>query len=144
MHLANVVRYDMSYAVHYLARFMHKPSSNLWTAGEHILRYLKGTESLGILCQWEDENKELKTYSDADRGLKKPNRKYISGYLFLNSDGAVSWRPKQQSIVAQSSKEATYIVLASCIKEVLWIQKFRLILQIYYKVMKSTRCLGYN
>lgn len=123
MHLANTVRPDIAFSVNYLARFMHKPTKKFWTAGKHILRYLQGTKSLGIVYSKKHEHK-IKGFSDADWAQEKPSRKSVSGYVFLSAEGAVSWRSKQQSVVAQSSKEAEFIALAFCIREALWLQKF--------------------
>lgn len=36
----------------------------------------------------------------------------------------INWKSKQQSVVAQSSKEAEFVALASCVREVLWLCKF--------------------
>lgn len=41
MHLANTGRPGKSFAVYYLACFVHKPRSGLWTAGKNIPRYLR-------------------------------------------------------------------------------------------------------
>lgn len=48
MHLANTVRLDIAFAVHYLARFMHYPSIYFWKAGNHILNFLKEIMTLRI------------------------------------------------------------------------------------------------
>lgn len=40
------------------------------------------------------------------------------------SDGLVSWRLKQQSFFAQSSKETEFIPLSVCVEAVLWLCKF--------------------
>lgn len=82
MHFADTVRPDISYGVHSLAQFVHKPNKSFWTAGKHILRYLKETITLGIMYHHEDENK-LEVFSEANWRYEKPTPKSISGYLFI-------------------------------------------------------------
>lgn len=48
LYLANTTRPDISYAAGYLSRFTHKPSTAVWKAGKHLLRYLKGTRMYAI------------------------------------------------------------------------------------------------
>ena len=49
--------------------------------------------------------------------------------VIMCSGGAISWMSKKQTIVAQSSKEAEFVALSYCIREVLWLMKFKLPLQ---------------
>lgn len=45
-----------------------------------------------------------------------PSRKSIGGFVFFLAGGAISWRSKQQSLVAQSSVEAELIALSFSIR----------------------------
>ena len=62
-------------------------------------------------------------YSDADWGGDMDDRKSTSGYLFLVSGGAVSWRSKKQTCVALSTAEAEYVTLANATQEALWMNQ---------------------
>eukprot|EP00253_Pinus_taeda_P025106 PITA_25106 len=42
------IRPDISFAVGILSRFMQKPCEGHWSAAKGVLRYLKGTQDLGI------------------------------------------------------------------------------------------------
>ena len=55
-----------------------------------VLRYLKGTIDLRILYQ-KRGNGELIAYTDSDYAGDINDRKNTSGYVFLVSDGVVSW-----------------------------------------------------
>lgn len=46
MPLSNTVCPDITFAVQYLARFMHSPTAGFWKAGKHLLRYLRETDEL--------------------------------------------------------------------------------------------------
>lgn len=123
MHLANTVRPDISYSVNFLARYMHRPTDALWTACKHMLRYLKGTARLGLHFQSGGDLKML-AFSDSDWAQERPSRKSVSGNVILFAGGPVSWKSKRQSVVAQSTKEAEFIALSTCIRELLWFKKF--------------------
>lgn len=44
--------------------------------------------------------------------------------IFWGTGGAISWRSKQQSGVAQSRVEAEYVALSFAVRGALWIKKF--------------------
>lgn len=123
LYLSNTTRPDLSYSAGLLSRHMHAPKMAHWKAAKGVLRYLKGTKELGI-CYEKGGDPKLSAYSDSDWGQEKPERKSISGHVFLFAKGAVSWRSKKQSVVAQSTVEAQYIALSFAIREAMWLWKF--------------------
>ena len=69
----------------------------------------------------------LRHYSDTDWG-DLDDRKSISGYVFLISGGAVSWRSKKQTCVALSTAEAKYVAPASAAQEAVWMRELTALL----------------
>lgn len=124
LHLANTVRPDLSFGVNYLTRPIHQPTIVIWNVGKHTLQYLCKSLKMGIHFLSEVEMK-LDIYSDSDWWQERPTLKSISGYVFILSSGLISWRSKNQTVVAQSFKEAEYIALAMCVRLALWIKKFK-------------------
>jgi hypothetical protein len=49
MYLASATRPDISFAVSKLSWFVSNPGDDHWRALERVMRYLKGTMSLGII-----------------------------------------------------------------------------------------------
>ncbi|KAM1603271.1 hypothetical protein ACFX1Z_029893 [Malus domestica] len=47
-----------------------------------------------------------------------------SGYVFTLNGGAVSWKSKKQSVIADSTTEAEYVAAAEAGKEAFWMMKF--------------------
>ncbi|KAM1376155.1 hypothetical protein ACFX2F_037926 [Malus domestica] len=47
-----------------------------------------------------------------------------SGYVFTLNGGAVSWKSKKQSVIADSTTEAEYVAAAEAGKEAFWMKKF--------------------
>ena len=122
MYLSVVTRPDIAFTVSSLARFSSKPTNEHWTALKRLLRYLKGTMTHGILYTKEDPDTFI-GYSDADWAGDIDDRKSTSGYIFLLSGGAISWRSQKQKCVALSTAEAEYIALASTAQESVWLRQ---------------------
>lgn len=119
MYAATGTRPDISFAVQHLAQFTSRPSHVHWTAVKCVMRYIKGTASLGITLGGNPLS--LKGYCDADWGANPSDRRSISGYLFKFGDGPVSWSSKKQQSVALSTMEAEYYALGHATKEALWL-----------------------
>ena len=118
IYLMTNTRPDLSYVVTLLGQFMSKPTIAHLNLAKHVLRYLKGTKSLGLNFVKTDSNLEVFGYCDSDWGGSS-DRRSISGYCFmLHQNGPlVSWKSCKQNIVALSSCEAEYIALTSAFKE---------------------------
>lgn len=73
LHLSNNVWSDIAYAVWYLSRFMHCPTTQLWKAAKYTLRYLKGTEHLGLSFRSGGDD-VVKAFLDSDWGQERWKR----------------------------------------------------------------------
>ena len=105
-----------------LARFTSKPTKEHWTALKRLLRYLKGTMRHGILYT-KDGSSSCVGYTDADWAGDVDDRKSTSGYVFLLSGGAISWKSQKQKCVALSTAEAEYVAMASAAQESVWLRQ---------------------
>lgn len=61
---------------------------------------------------YKKEGEEIETYSDADWGGNKSDRKSISGSVTLYKGNIISWFSRKQSCVALSTTEAEYVAAA--------------------------------
>ena len=122
LYLSIMTRPDITYAVSNVAKFCANPSKQHWVAVKRIMRYVKGTLSLGLLYS-KDGSKECIGYSDADWAGDTDDRKSTSGYLFQMSGAAISWRSKKQTCVALSTAEAEYMALACAAQESIWMRQ---------------------
>ena len=115
-------RPDTMFVVSLISRFMESPTEIHLAAAKRVLRYLKGTISLGILYK-KGGHTELRGYSDSDYAGDLDDRKSTSGYLFMLSSGAVCWSSKKQPVVSLSTTEAEFIAAASCACQATWLRR---------------------
>ena len=54
------------------------------------------------------------------------DRKSINAFSIFIGDGAISWMSKKQETISLSSTEAEYKALTACTKELLWIKRILL------------------
>jgi hypothetical protein len=90
MYLANTTRPDISFAMSKLSRFVSNSVDGHLCALHRVMRYLKGTMSLGI--HYTGYPTVLEGYCDAN-WISDANEIYAtSGYVFSLGGGAVSWK----------------------------------------------------
>ncbi|KAJ9544402.1 hypothetical protein OSB04_024109 [Centaurea solstitialis] len=114
-------RPDIMFATCFCARFQANPKESHLAAVKRILRYLKGTPELGLWYP-KDSSFELISFTDADYGGCKPDRKSTSGSCQFLGDKLVSWTSKKRNCVSTSTAEAEYVAAASCCSQVLWMK----------------------
>ena len=81
---------------------MHKPCEGHWSAAKRVLRYLKGTQDVGLKYYKVDDFKII-GYSDSDFDGDKEIGVSNSGYTMSLGSVAVSWRSRKQSVPADST-----------------------------------------
>ena len=64
----------------------------------------------------------IKVFSDADWNTLSSDSPFTTGYIFTLSSGAICWKSKKQTIIANSTMEAELIALASASEEVNWLR----------------------
>jgi len=125
--LASGTRPDISFVVSQVAKFNSNPGMLHWKAVVKIFRYLQGTVNMGIKFSRADNvnlplNITVTGFADSDHGRCIDTRRSITGYIFMMSNGPVSWQSKQQTSVALSSMEAEYMALCAATQEAIWLR----------------------
>ena len=127
-------RPDLAYAVGKLSQHCEQPLEGHWGAVKRVLRYVRGTQSQGIVLGYahgdvsKTGNEDLSSvnlvgYSDADWGGCLESRKSTSGFVFKLCGGAISWCSRKQTVVATSTCEAEYLALKEACKEAAWLRR---------------------
>lgn len=121
MYLAVCTRPDISHAVSYLSQFNSCYDSTHWSAAKRVLRYLKGTENMGLY--FKKDQKLLTGYVDADWGNCPEDRRSYTGFVFILGGSPISWESRKQRTVALSSTEAEYMALTEAAKEAVYLRR---------------------
>lgn len=122
--IANIVRIDIAFSANLLARYLSNFTSVHWDMAKRVLKYLKGTENLGIVYRTLALIERPIGYCDSDYGGDLGDRKSVSGFVFMLNGGPINWKSKKQSVVALSTAEAEYMALSLTAKHALWIRNF--------------------
>jgi hypothetical protein len=118
-------RPDISYAVQQICMHMHDPREGHLNALKRILRYIKGTLSMGLHLK-PGPNSSLVSYTDADWAGCPDTRRSTSGFCIFLGDNLVSWSAKRQSTISRSSAEAEYRGVAHVVSEICWLRNLLL------------------
>jgi hypothetical protein len=122
LHLMNCTRPDIAQAVNTLCKYGSRPGPTHCAALRGVLRYLLGTQRLGITYS-NAGNSSIQGWCDADYAGDIKSRKSTTGYVFTCNHGAVSWSSKLQPTVAQSTTEAEFMAAGAACKDALWWRK---------------------
>ena len=115
-------RPDICFSVGLCARFQANPKESHLKAVKRIIRYIKGTHSLGLFYSF-DTNDILVGYCDADWAGNIDDHKSTSSGCFYVGNNLVSWSSKKQNSVSLSSSEAEYIAAGSACTQLLWMKQ---------------------
>lgn len=120
LHIANMTRPDIQYAVNRLCRYVHNPSQNALLSLKHLVRYISRTKSASLLFS-KNSKPELNASSDSSWGnISSP--KGTSGIIFFIGGSPIAWWSKKQTVTAQSTCEAEYDALTKLAIAAQWLR----------------------
>lgn len=117
-----MTRPDLAYAVQQVCLHMHDPRDCHLQLLKRILRYVRGTTSLGLHIR-ASKSLDLTAYSDSDWAGCPDTRRSTSGYCIYLGDSLVSWSSKRQPTVSRSSAESEYRAVANAVAECCWLRQ---------------------
>jgi len=134
-YLACTLRADISFATHFLARFMDNPGMSHWYQLLNIVAYLRDNIDSNIsysfttskYCKIDQTYRAMRPntlycFVDSDfASSDTDNRRSVTGYLVFYNNGIISWKSCLQKTVSTSSTEAEYKALHEAAKEVIWL-----------------------
>ena len=120
MYLMNCTKTDLAYVVGRLSRYTQSPNQDHWTVVRRVLKYLRDTINYG-LC-FSGFPSVLEGFSDANWILNLDEMKSTSGYVFILSGSAVSWKSVKQTCITRSTMEVEFIALEKASSEVEWLR----------------------
>jgi histone deacetylase 1/2 len=134
-----LTRPDISFSVNKVCQFLSAPTDVHWTAVKRILRYLKQTQSIGLLLQ-KSSSLLLSGFADADWAGCPDDRRSTGGHAIFLGSNLVSWSSRKQPTVSRSSTEAEYKSVANATAEIMWIQGLLKELGVFLRRAPSLWC----
>ena len=112
LYLSRCTRPDLAHAAMVLTRSMSTPGPKGMTKMKRVLRYLKGTISIGPTYSEDAENgDELTAYVDADHAGDMDKGYSTTGAVVYLAGAPVDWKSVKQTVVAVSTLESEYVAL---------------------------------
>lgn len=96
---------NMMFVLSLINRYIECPTELHLPAVKKVLRYLKGTCSLGVFYK-KGGDEELVGYTDSYYAGDQDDRNSTLGYIFMMGSEAVSWSSRKQLVVTLSTTEA--------------------------------------
>ena len=126
LYAALSTRPDIAYASGVMARVVSNPSYADWLAAKRVLRYVKGTASMGLTygrgTQGDGRISMAPCFSDADWAGDTVDRRSTTGLILKVNGCTVSWASKKQQTVSLSSAEAEYMAAGAATQEIIWLR----------------------
>jgi len=104
-------RPDIAFVVSLVSQFMHSPKEEHQEAVYRILRYLKSSPGKGLFFR-KGQDKGNESFTDADWAGSTIDRRSTSRYCTFIWGNLVTWRSKNQNVVACSTAEVEYRSMA--------------------------------
>ncbi|KAJ4906529.1 Reverse transcriptase Ty1/copia-type domain-containing protein [Raphanus sativus] len=99
---------------------MHEPTVGDFALLKRILRYVKGTSSMGMHIR-KDSDLILSAFCDSDWSGCRETIRSTTGFCTLIGPNLISWSAKRQDTVSGSSTEAEYRALTAASHEISWL-----------------------
>ena len=124
---------NITFVTNLLAQFTSSPTEAHCSSVKHLLQYVKGTKSMGILyTQTLDPNDGICGWADADYTTSLVSKKSTSGYVITMYGNPICWSAKKQCVAAQSTTEAEFVAINQCAKQLRWLTN--LVLNLHIKI----------
>lgn len=128
MYLMVGTRPDLAYFVREVSQFLSKPGREHWNAVVRGLRYLHGTQAIGLVLGGRTSTPEhllansLTSYTDSDYAACTDTRRCVGGYITMLGKSPISWLSRKHHTVVLSTTEAEYIALCHGMQEMLFLK----------------------
>ena len=118
-YLVSCTRPDLAHAYSVLSSFNSCPTEAHHQALKRCLRYLSGTQTLGLFYPRRTTTC-LTGYTDASYGNCNDTHRSWSGHCFFLEGSCISWSSTRQKTVATSTMESEYMSMAKAARQAHW------------------------
>ncbi|MBW0497958.1 hypothetical protein O181_037673 [Austropuccinia psidii MF-1] len=118
-YLRTVTRPDLLHTVSSLSQFLENPGMKHWHNFLHVLKYLRGTENMGLVYSLNSEE-GIRAYSDTDWRNCQETHRSVTGFLVTFKGNLAIWNTRKQPTVSLSTTAAEYKALCDLTSEIVW------------------------
>ena len=123
-YLTTHTRPDIGFATSILARHSQNPTTTHWNGVKHLMRYLRGTEDLGLFYM-KCQNPKITRYADSGFRTDEVAGKSQTGYIFIRDGGPISWKSMKQIVTATSTNHAELLAFHEAAREAVWLRTLK-------------------
>ncbi len=120
MYIMLKIRFDITYFISVISRYVFNLIQIHWQAVKRIFRYLRKTYQMKLI--FREALRSLKSYTNSNWAEDQNIRRSISEYVFNVNSEIISWFLKRQSIVTLFICEIEYTKQTLTIKEIIWLR----------------------
>ena len=83
-------------------------------------------------------------FSDSDYAGYVDDKKFISDYIFMMVEGAVSWKIIKQTLTTSSTMEVEYVAFYEATCHAIWLQNFISALEVVHFISRPSKLFSNN
>ncbi|KAJ8503143.1 hypothetical protein ON010_g19122 [Phytophthora cinnamomi] len=127
-YLVSGSRPELATAIRILSKFLDKYSAVHWRAAKRVLRYLIGSQDMGLHYDLvearKNEKLHIEVYTDANFASEGGDMKSVSGFTVYCNGQLISAKSWKQDILAESTCEAELIAANTGAHDAVWLEQF--------------------
>jgi hypothetical protein len=120
MYIMLKTRFDITYFISMISRYVFNLIQNHWQAVKRIFRYLRRTHQMKLI--FREALKSLENYTNSDWAEDQDIKRSTSEYVFNVSSDVISWFSKRQSTMILFICEVEYTEQTLVVKETIWLR----------------------
>jgi hypothetical protein len=122
MYVMVEMRFNITFYVGLLKRYLTAPTSYHLRMAEHALTYIKHTSKMTLEYYRKSGLFSLKSYVDLDWASSE-KCKSTSRMVHLLNDSVIAWSSKKQATVTLSTGKTEYVATSKCTREVVYLKQ---------------------
>jgi hypothetical protein len=130
MYIMLKTRFDITYFISMINRYVFKLIQNHWQAVKRIFRYLRRTHQIKLI--FREALKSFESYTNSDWAKDQNIKRWTSEYVFNVNSDVINWFSKRQSTMILFICEVEYTEQILIVKETIWLRNF--MIQLTYDV----------
>ncbi|OAE29464.1 hypothetical protein AXG93_1028s1060 [Marchantia polymorpha subsp. ruderalis] len=124
LYLATNTQPNINFAVSVLARHSQRPTARYWQGIKHLLRYIRGTEDLGLHFRRGQNN--IIGYANSGFKSNPTTSKSQTCYVFIKNGASICWISTKQTVTATSTNHDELLVFHEAAREVVWLRTMQI------------------